>query len=343
MSEDFTLYRGASGTPHLLAFRCAHRGTQLSTGWVEGDDLRCFYHGWKYNGSGQCIEQPAEPEPFCQRIRIKGYPVQEYLGLIFAFLGEGEPPAMPRYPVLEQDGVVDNRIQTLACNYFNRLDNSMDPIHVAFVHYFRRVGSQFRSGRMPSLEAEETDWGFTTMTQWPEGLEGENPLHHYVMPNAFLIRIESNEDRGVREHCSWRVPVDDEHHLSVNASCLLISGEQAEAFRTHRQTQRSQGMDASRSDPAQKGEAVLAGEMALDDAENDWNLYDVQDYVAQVGQGRVVQQANDHLGYVDLGVSLLRKVWARELAKLSKNEPIKVWQPELIASTVVGGRATRKG
>src|SRR6201988_4693652 len=86
LGEDFTLYRGESGTPHVVAFRCAHRGTQLSTGWVEGDDLRCFYHGGKYNPAGQCIEQPAEPEPFCDRIRIRAYPTREYLGLIFAYL-----------------------------------------------------------------------------------------------------------------------------------------------------------------------------------------------------------------------------------------------------------------
>src|SRR4051794_19035210 len=41
-SEQFTLYRGETGTPHLVGFRCAHRGTQLSTGWVEGDEIRCF-------------------------------------------------------------------------------------------------------------------------------------------------------------------------------------------------------------------------------------------------------------------------------------------------------------
>src|ERR1051325_9047082 len=57
--EDFTLYRGQTGAPHLIEFRCAHRRTQLSTGWVEGDNLRCFYHGWTYDGNGQCIEQPA--------------------------------------------------------------------------------------------------------------------------------------------------------------------------------------------------------------------------------------------------------------------------------------------
>src|SRR4051812_43770321 len=67
MNEEFTLYRGESGKIHAVAFRCAHRGTQLSTGWVEGDTIRCFYHGWAYDGNGQCVEQPAEPEPFCNR------------------------------------------------------------------------------------------------------------------------------------------------------------------------------------------------------------------------------------------------------------------------------------
>src|SRR6185436_7460103 len=108
MSEDFTLYRGESGTPHVVAFRCAHRGTQLSTGWVEGDELRCFYHGWKYGPDGQCTEQPAEPEPFCNRIRIRAFPTEEYLGLIFAYFGdrnggdrngrEGAAPELPRFP-----------------------------------------------------------------------------------------------------------------------------------------------------------------------------------------------------------------------------------------------------
>src|SRR5437879_11807490 len=44
LGEDFTLYRAESGAVHAVAFRCAHRGTQLSTGWVEGENLRCFYH-----------------------------------------------------------------------------------------------------------------------------------------------------------------------------------------------------------------------------------------------------------------------------------------------------------
>src|SRR5207244_11471453 len=136
MNEDLTLYRGEGGEPHLLAFRCAHRGTQLSTGWVEGDDLRCFYHGWKYNGSGQCIDQPAEPEPFCQRIKIKSYPVQEYLGLIFAYLGEGEAPEFPRLPEYEHPEYVNTLSHFVwPVNYFTQLDNSIDQAHTAIAHW----------------------------------------------------------------------------------------------------------------------------------------------------------------------------------------------------------------
>ena len=62
MSEDFTLYRGEGGDPHLVGFRCAHRGTQLSVGWVEGGSIRCFYHGWKYDVDGNVIDTPAEPD-----------------------------------------------------------------------------------------------------------------------------------------------------------------------------------------------------------------------------------------------------------------------------------------
>ena len=60
MSEDFTLYRGEGGRAQVVAFQCAHRGSQLSVGWVEDDCIRCRYHGWKYDATGQCIEGRGE-------------------------------------------------------------------------------------------------------------------------------------------------------------------------------------------------------------------------------------------------------------------------------------------
>jgi nitrite reductase/ring-hydroxylating ferredoxin subunit len=136
MSEDFTLYRGQSDQAHLLEARCPHRGTYLSTGWVEDDDLRCFYHGWKFDSTGQCVEQPAEDADFCRKIRIRSYPVEEYLGLVFAYLGEGDPPAMYRFPTWEAPdaGVRNAYPMVWPCNYFQFLENGVDHVHGSFVH-----------------------------------------------------------------------------------------------------------------------------------------------------------------------------------------------------------------
>src|SRR5438874_261224 len=100
MSERFTLYRGETGRAYLVDFRCAHRGTQLSVGWVEDDCIRCRYHGWTYDASGQCVEQPGEDPRFAAKVCLRSYPTREYAGLIFAYLGEGEPPPFQPYPNL---------------------------------------------------------------------------------------------------------------------------------------------------------------------------------------------------------------------------------------------------
>src|SRR5207245_2509728 len=159
-------YRGESGTPHVVDFRCAHRRTQLSVGWVEDDSIRCRYHGWRYGPDGQCVEQPGEPEPFCERIRINGYPTQEYLGQIFAYLGEGEPPELPRFPDFDQPGVLDCWAQLHGCNFFTAIDN--DPIHVYFVHH---TDQQWRgwNGNPPIVWGEERDYGMEQFVRRPNG------------------------------------------------------------------------------------------------------------------------------------------------------------------------------
>ena len=70
MGEDFTLYRGRSGRAQVIDYRCPHRGAQMHLGWVEGDDIRCVYHGWKFDCSGQCLEQPAEEPGFARKVRL---------------------------------------------------------------------------------------------------------------------------------------------------------------------------------------------------------------------------------------------------------------------------------
>ncbi|HEY3116938.1 MAG TPA: aromatic ring-hydroxylating dioxygenase subunit alpha [Chloroflexota bacterium] len=315
MNEDLTLYRGESGDVHLLAFRCAHRGTQLSTGWVEGDDLRCFYHGWKYNGSGQCIEQPAEPEPFCDKIRIRSYPIQDYLGVLFAYLGDGEPPELMRFPEFEDEnrGILDILYSTSPCNYFNLIDN--DPTHIYFVHKtFNQA--QGRAPDIPVLDCEETDYGFVTKATDSAG----SWVYFSHMPNMVHGRRDGYP-KG--EAIQWRVPIDDENSLSVGITLIYLKGEEAEKYRAQR-------VGRSRSPELAKrvnelGDSVLRGEIRVHDLDDRSVLFNVQDYVSQVGLGRMVDIEPQHLGREDVPTIMLRKLFSREMRALAEGRPLKQW------------------
>ena len=99
LSEELVLFRDGTGRAGLLALHCSHRGADLSYGRVEDGGLRCLYHGWLYDIRGRCLEQPGEPEGGLQRdsIRHPAYPCKEIGGMIFAYLGPGEPPLFPSY------------------------------------------------------------------------------------------------------------------------------------------------------------------------------------------------------------------------------------------------------
>ena len=70
LGEDLTLYRGMSGRPYLIGGRCAHRCTVLNTGVIQDEQIRCMYHGWRYDGTGLCTDIPAEKQPRSRPIRI---------------------------------------------------------------------------------------------------------------------------------------------------------------------------------------------------------------------------------------------------------------------------------
>jgi 5,5'-dehydrodivanillate O-demethylase len=334
MSEDFTLYRGEGGEPHLVAYRCAHRGTQLSTGWVEGDCIRCFYHGWKYDGTGQCVEMPAEDASFPPKVKIRSYPTEEYLGLIFAYLGEDEPPPLAHLPELEHEGIllVDSYIRR--CNYFQNIENGVDSVHVAFVH---RVPHQ--PPAIPRLEAEETEYGLVNRGTRPDGQVRAGRVR---MPNILHIKFPPEEgfETAWRDHVAWRVPVDDEQHQSFVVVLVHGTGEAAREYGERRLQQR--GADARAAEQA-AAQAVLRGELRMDALQRSrvdgpaasWpgageapagvNLVWVEDEVAQVGQGPIADRTHERLGRSDGSVILLRKLWARELEALANGRPLKQW------------------
>ena len=224
MSERFTLYRGESGTPHVVGFRCPHRGTQLSTGWVEGDCIRCVYHGWLFDGSGQCTEQPAEDKSFASKIRIRNYPTREYLGLIFAYFGEGDVPLFPLYPHMEEEGVLEVlSTEVWPCNFFQRIDNNGDTYHVPFVHRdaYSASAANNRSG-LPEISKEESPWGTTSYASFSKGWRN---VFHLFMPNAYAFRNPSPANRSVawEDRMQWDVPLNDEHSLEFRLRRLPLT------------------------------------------------------------------------------------------------------------------------
>jgi len=323
LGEDLTLYRGESGAAHLVGFRCRHRGAQLSVGWVEQDEIRCFYHGWKYDARGRCTEQPAEPKPFCRDVKIKSYPVQEYLGLIFAFLGEGEPPELERYPNFEESEVhlivrpKDHR----GYNFFQDFENGMDRVHGGFVH--RTLPGSF-DGRTdsPLVRAEEDYWGLKTFGEHPSGRVS---IQSFGMPNKQHIKFTfGKEDRGLdaMEVLTWKVPLDDENtaHLGVQA----IRGKQAiEKFRKAEAERGAKPL----SDPFKLAEEVIAGRLRHDDVDPEsTNMVWFQDNIVLLAQGAIADRNTEYLGASDAPIVLLRRIWEREMRALDKGRPLKKWK-----------------
>ena len=144
LGEELVLFRDLSGRLGLLERGCGHRQTSLGFGMPEEHGLRCAYHGWLWNADGKCLEQPSEPEgsTYFERITTTAYPVQELGGLVFAFLGAGAPPHLPRYNVLVWDDVYRETNGTIVpCNWLQVLENLLDPAHIENLHgrYFGYV------------------------------------------------------------------------------------------------------------------------------------------------------------------------------------------------------------
>lgn len=325
MSERFTLYRGETGAPHVVGFRCPHRLTQLSTGWVEGDCIRCIYHGWLFDGSGQCTDQPAEDKSFAGKIRIPSYPTREYLGLIFAYLGAGEAPEFPRFPHMEEDGVLEVlSTEVWPCNFFQRVDNNGDSYHVTFVHRGAySVSAENRREGMPDIGKDESPWGTTSYANFKQGWRN---IFQFFMPNAYAFRNPSPEPECAWEdRMQWDVPMNDTHALEFRLRRLPLAGEKAAAYRARRA-----GAGAvTTPSVVQMGEAVLMGKVNYTELDKFFPdkiaLVHCQDYVAQVGQGAIADRGEEHLGRSDVGIIVFRKIWERELTALAEGRPLKHW------------------
>lgn len=326
MSEEYTLYRGESGDYHLIDGRCAHRRAMLSIGWVEGDTIRCRYHGWRYDASGQCVEQPAEgARNFCSRMKIRSYPLRAYKNVLFAYLGEGEPPRFLEFPQLEGDGLAQTFTYQRNSNYLSNLENNLDTVHINFTHHFRHSTEPF------TVEGSIESWGATTISKAPH--EAQPRIGHFVMPNVLLVRLALNEivpGAGVNGTASlviWRVPQDDESNLSFG--CMRLEGDEKSLAEVERLALARKGTTPYPMDEVTQ--RILRGELTLEEAEAAMAPEHfsakphLEDSVIQESQGRIRPEL-ENLAASDIGTALIRRLWREELGRVAQGLPTRQWE-----------------
>jgi 5,5'-dehydrodivanillate O-demethylase len=328
LGEELTLYRGDSGAAHLVGGRCRHRATLLHTGWVEGERIRCMYHGWKYAEDGACVERPAEkeqqPPAAC---KIPGYPVHEYCGLVFAWLGEGPAPEfnLPRKDALETEGVeIIATRETWRINWFQQIENSLDATHVSFVHRALRVASfgDAVTSAIPQLSYEETEAGIEQTAR-----RGEDNVRksNWTFPNNNHVVVPGLQpgDPWI-DFVIWMTPADDEHSTRFTLYAFKPENEQQKQnFLGQFEKYGQYNADEHYEDLFMHGKGPEEGDVI--------GLISAQDYIAQRGQGIIADRELELLGKSDLGVVTLRRIFWREMEAIRNGKPTKQWRKRNLA------------
>ena len=312
IGAHYTLYRGEDGAVRMTQDRCPHRGTSLAYGWVEGNGIRCRYHGWKFDGTGQGEQFPAETATYATKICLNTYPVREYLGAIFCYVGEGEAPEFPRFPEAEDEGRGELLTQgvILPYNFFQRIENDHDEAHIFFTHklFFANYGLT----QIPRVAARETDYGMVVVSTRPDG---KQRVGYGFMPNILMREVPIPQDRTKMSLLlGWRVPVDDVTTYSV--MIFRVGNYNHDLPDT-----------GGYEDPTAIVDRIMRFEMTVDDVDPDHPMLPViQDTVSLLGQGVIADRSAEHLGMSDRGIAVLRRVWAREMRAIRDGGEQKVFR-----------------
>ena len=138
LSERLIAFRDSEGRYGLMDEFCAHRGVSLWFARNEECGLRCPYHGWKYDHTGQCIEVPSEPEAsgFARKIKLKSYPLVERGGVLWTHMGDpASPPPLPEWEFITVPAAqtfTSKRLQE--SNWLQAMEGGIDSSHVSWLH-----------------------------------------------------------------------------------------------------------------------------------------------------------------------------------------------------------------
>ncbi len=182
LGEQILLYRGESGSVIALHNRCPHRGAQLSDGRLEGDSVRCMYHGIKYDGFGKCTQIPGQ-DMIPPKLRVRSYPIHQNDHFIWIWMGDAaraDPALIVDFPYLR-----DPKWKGIPAylhydaNYLLIVDNLSDLAHLAFVHKDTLGGSEEYAFVTKPATVERLERGFR-LERWHRDIEPP-PFHKKVI------------------------------------------------------------------------------------------------------------------------------------------------------------------
>ncbi|MCF6274342.1 MAG: aromatic ring-hydroxylating dioxygenase subunit alpha [Robiginitomaculum sp.] len=175
---NFALFRDADGKAKCLSNTCIHRGgslacqgEQIKSQVVDGN-IQCPYHGWEFNGDGDCVKIPSQEKdmPIPKKARIDAYPTQEKYGIVFVFLGdlpEDERPPIMEAPEYDMEGWgVILQSYMLKTGYRRSIENAIDPAHNEFVHPTHGYSGKDPDYFVPKLNLIEEEWGVGFMSEY---------------------------------------------------------------------------------------------------------------------------------------------------------------------------------
>lgn len=302
LGEDLVLFKDRSGGVGLLADHCSHRGASLLYGRVEERGIACAYHGWLYDTAGNCLECPAEPASshFHLTVKHRAYPLQEFIGFYWAYLGPEPAPVIPKYDIwVRKDGrrKIGMRPQ-LDCNWLQSMENSVDSAHLQILH--QNTGDRLPASTtrgfiddIAGFDYYEVPYGIIKKRTYRNGWIDEHPL---IFPN--ILRQADGTH--------IRVPMNDTHTRVFDVRFVptpdgSIVEEQEPEIREFRPFK----------DPIDRLHPFTRFRM---------DEVPAQDYMVWETQGPIFDRSRERLATSDRGVVLYREILKREIGRVQRGE-----------------------
>jgi phthalate 4,5-dioxygenase oxygenase subunit len=324
LGENFVAWRDQDGRAGLFAEGCLHRGASMALARVEGDGLRCIYHGWKFAVDGKVLDTPNVADPkFKERIRGRTYPVREAGGLLWAYLGpRGEEPEFPKLPFMEHDDA--HRINAYAvvnCNYVQVIEGLVDSSHLTVLHAsglaktngvdldFAKKTTHMQFDASPAIEADETDFGFHYVAMRPMGDKRMARIASFIAPcfvanpngDLWFAVVPVNDERCTFFHVWWNAEkkIGEEPLRTQQLSFVGLEEATLAKYGMTRETCETDlapsWKNGYRQDKSQQRAGHFTG----------YDSFTQEDAVCSISSGRMRDRSQEMLSTADIAISRL--------------------------------------